>query len=174
MFAPEKSLGHGVRKCVGMCVIVYIHKTSIRPCWCGTKCHSLIRINSPIQALRLGTNTLWDKDVCVVTHCFSSLSFPLLSHFVSHIKCTHTHTLGNSDFTFHWPTRGVFGQMCKTEQHNQKAVTAAGHELYTSLSLSLSLSHFLFHTQTHTFLSLILYLCLCQFDWWLSSMFDVH
>ena len=44
------------------------------PCWCGTKCHSLIRINS-----------LWDwaascsrgKHVCVVTHCFCSLSHSL-------------------------------------------------------------------------------------------------
>lgn len=33
-----------------------------------------------------------------------------------------------------------FGQMCKSEQHNQKAVTASGHKLYTSLSLPITLS----------------------------------
>lgn len=45
--------------CVRMCS----RKSEAGPCWCGTKCHSLIRINSPIWALGLGTNAQQGKYV---------------------------------------------------------------------------------------------------------------
>lgn len=170
VFVPwEKSWVQGEEMCGYVCGCARTHSTKSEtgPCWCGTKCHSLIRINSPIWALGLGTNAQQGEHECVVTHCFCSLSLSLSLSARTHI---HTHTLGHSGFTSLWPTPGVFGQMWSLN-NKQKAVTASGHELYTSLWLHLTHTHF----HSHTYILPSLNLCICSICWhdgshWLGTL----
>lgn len=74
--------------CDYVCGCVHTHgtKSGAGPCWCGTKCHSLIRINSPIQALGLGSNVQQGKRV----HGDSLLLFPLSVSLLFSLLHTHT------------------------------------------------------------------------------------
>lgn len=87
--------------CVRLCLCTRGIKSGAGPYWCGTKCHSLIRMNSPVW--------LWDR---APTHSRASMCVRWLIAFTLSLLRTRSRPLGRTGFTFLWPTRRVCGQMC--------------------------------------------------------------
>lgn len=90
------------------CVHTPEMKSGSGPCWCGTKCHNSIKVNSPIQVLGLGTVTLMHAGRARVWW----LTAFVLSFFLSLSHSQHTQALPLSDL----PER-AFGRCVKSEQH---------------------------------------------------------
>lgn len=135
------------------CVLTHSTKSCDGPCWCGTKCRSLIKTSSCMQALRLKQSRASSGD-----------SLLQLSLFLSHTYSTHTHTLLDTRFYLSLTSpRGLWADVLTLNNTIRNlllpqdiGVTTHSPSLLLGLANFLTLFHTRIHTRTHRFAQLFL------------------